>query len=124
MKSIITAGLLLGAAHGMATPALAGPFVNVEANSGFSGSEYVGSVTDIHVGYDGAIGESASFYVQGGPAVVSPDGGSTTTELSGKAGLGVDVTEALNVYGEVSFITVDGSEDSSYGTKVGVKYSF
>ena len=58
MKSIITAGLLLGAAHGMTTPTLAGPFANVEANSGFSGSEYIGSVTDIHVGYDGALGET------------------------------------------------------------------
>ena len=124
MKSVITAGLLLGAAHGLTAPVLAGPYANVEANSGFTGADYVGSVTDIHVGYEGSIGESAGFYVQGGPAIVSGDEVETTTELSGKAGIGVDVTEALNVYGEVSFITVDGGDENSYGTKVGVKYNF
>ena len=29
--------------------ALAGPYVNVEANSGFSGTDYVGTTTDAHV---------------------------------------------------------------------------
>ena len=47
MKSIIIAGLLLGAAHGAAQ---AGPYVNVEANSGFTGSDYTGTATDVHVG--------------------------------------------------------------------------
>ena len=49
MKSIIAAGFLLGCAHG----AIAGPYANIEANSGFVGSDYGGSVTDVHVGYEG-----------------------------------------------------------------------
>jgi len=36
---------------------------------------------------------------------------------------GTDITENLNLYGEVAFIT-DGSDDANYGTKVGVKYNF
>ena len=41
---------LVAAAPLMAAPALAGPYVNVEANSGFTGSDYTGTTTDLHVG--------------------------------------------------------------------------
>jgi len=105
--------------------ALAGPYVNVEANSGFTGSNYNGTTTDLHVGYEGPIGESASYYVQAGASVVSPDGGEVDTVPSGKAGLGIAVTDALGAYGEVSFQgSGDSSVDRGYGTKVGLKYSF
>ena len=114
MKSIILAGLLLGAAHGAAQ---AGPYINVEANSGFTGTDYAGTVTDVHVGFEGA-----NWYVQGGPAVLSPDGGDTDVELSGKAGGSVALGENLDAYGEVSFVT--GEDDNGYGTKVGIKYNF
>ena len=108
----------------LGSAALAGPYVNIESNAGFTGSDYDGAVTDLHVGYEGALGESAGYYVQAGPAIVSIDGEDRTTELSGKAGVGVDVTENVNLYGEVSFLTIDGSDDNAYGTKVGVKYTF
>ena len=105
--------------------ALAGPYVNVEANSGFTGSNYNGTTTDLHVGYEGPIGESASYYVQAGASVVSPDGGEVDTVPSGKAGIGVAVTDAVGVYGEVSFQgSGDAAIDRGYGTKVGLKYSF
>ena len=105
--------------------ALAGPYVNVEANSGFTGSNYNGTTTDLHVGYEGPIGESASYYVQAGASVVSPDGGEVDTVPSGKAGLGIAVTDALGAYGEVSFQgSGDSSVDRGYGTKLGLKYSF
>ena len=105
--------------------ALAGPYVNVEANAGWTGDNYTGATTDIHVGYEGAIGESgASYYVQGGPAIVAVDGEDTETRFSGKAGVGVPVTDALGVYGEVSFLTADDEDDFGLGGKLGVKYSF
>ena len=47
---------LVAAAPLMAAPALAGPYVNVEANSGFTGSDYTGTTTDAHVGYAGGAG--------------------------------------------------------------------
>ena len=40
---------LAAAAPLLAAPALAGPYVNVEANSGFTGSDYTGTTTDAHV---------------------------------------------------------------------------
>ena len=115
---------LVAAAPLMAAPALAGPYVNVEANSGWTGSNYNGTVTDAHVGYEGALGESASYYVQGGASLVSPDGGETDTVPSGKAGLGIAVTERVGAYGEVSFLTAEDDDDFGLGGKLGVKYSF
>ena len=121
IKSVFAATAALTMSAGAA---FAGPYVNVEANSGFTGSDYNGTTTDLHVGYEGALGESASYYVQGGPSVVAPDGGTTDTVFSGKAGLGLAATENLGVYGEVSFATGANGADNGYGTKVGVKYSF
>ena len=122
IKSVFAATAALSMSAGAA---LAGPYVNVEANSGWSGSNYAGTTTDAHVGYEGALGESGSWYVQGGASFVSPDGGETDTVPSGKAGLGLAVTERLGAYGEVSFIG-SGSDDidRGYGTKLGLKYSF
>ena len=113
MKSIIAAGFLLGCAQG----AIAGPYANIEANSGFYGSNYGGTATDVHVGFEGT-----NWYVQGGPALLQPDGGDGDVELSGKAGASYSVNDALSVYGEVSFIT--GDDENGYGTKVGAKYKF
>ena len=105
--------------------ALAGPYVNVETNAGWVGDNYIGATTDLHVGYEGALGDSgASYYVQGGPAIVAIDGADTETEFSGKAGLGIPVSDAVGVYGEVSFLTADDSDDLGVGGKLGVKYSF
>ena len=104
----------------MAAPAFAAPYVNVEANSGFTGSDYTGTSTDFHVGIDGAEGV-ASWYIQGGPTVVSPDGGAAETILTAKVGGGVGVSEKLSVYGEISAAFDDVN---SYGTKAGVKYAF
>ena len=104
--------------------AIAGPYANVEANSGFSGSNYAGTATDLHLGYEGSIGKSASWYAQGGAGIISIDNGPTETVPTGKVGLGVNASENLNLYGEISFAGgVDGA-DTSYGTKVGVKYNF
>jgi len=114
MKSIIIAGLLLGASHGAA---IAGPYVNVEANSGFTGSEYGSTVIDNHVGYEGS-----NWYVQAGPAIVTSNGMDPEVELSGKIGGSAPLGEDLSLYGEVSFIT--GDDRNSYGTKAGLKYTF
>ena len=122
IKSVFAAAAALSMSAGAA---LAGPYVNVEANSGWSGSDYGGTTTDLHVGYEGALGDAASYYVQGGASVVSPDGAESDTVPSGQAGLGLAVTDALGAYGEVSFIgSGDDDIDRGYGAKLGVKYSF
>ena len=103
---------LAAAAPLMAAPALAGPYVNIEANAGWTGDDYTGATTDVHVGYEGGIGDTgASYYVQAGPAIVAADGVDTETQFSGKAGLGIPVSDALGVYGEVSFLTAEDEDD-------------
>ena len=47
IKSVFAATAALSMSAGAA---LAGPYVNVEANSGFTGSDYTGTTTDAHVG--------------------------------------------------------------------------
>ncbi len=122
IKSVFAATAALSMSAGAA---LAGPYVNVETNAGWTGSEYNGAVTDLHVGYEGALGDSASYYVQGGASLVSPDGGESDTVPSGKAGLGLGLTEALGAYGEVSFLgSGDDDIDRGYGAKLGLKYNF
>ena len=123
IKSVFAATAALSMSAGAA---LAGPYVNVETNAGWTGSEYNGAATDLHVGYEGVIGETgASYYVQGGATLVSPDGGETDTVPSGKAGLGFAVTDARGAYGEVSFVgSGDEDIDRGYGAKLGLKYSF
>ena len=121
-KTVFAATAALFASAGAA---FAGPYVNVEANSGWTGSDYSGTATDLHVGYEGAIGDSASYYVQGGASVVAPDGGESDTVPSGKAGLGLSLSDALGAYGEISFVgSGDSDVDRGYGTKVGLKYNF
>ena len=121
-KSVLAAA---AAAPLMATAAFAGPYVNVEANSGWTGSNYGGTAIDTHVGYEGALGESASYYVQAGATTNLPDAGTADTVPSGKAGLGVALTDDLGAYGEVSFVGSGvAGVDRGYGTKFGLKYSF
>ena len=120
IKSVLAA---VAAAPLFAGAAMAGPYVNVEANSGFTGSDYSGTTTDAHVGYSGEAG-AVSYYVQGGPSFVAVDGADGETVLSGKAGASVAATEALSIYGEVSFATGIDDADNGYGTKIGATYSF
>ena len=123
---IKTAFAATAAAAAFAAPAaFAGPYVNVETNAGWTGSDYNGAATDLHLGYEGALGESGSYYVQGGATVLTPDSGDADAVPSGKAGLGFAVTDALGAYGEVSFVgSGDEDLDRGYGAKVGLKYSF
>ena len=124
MKLIALAALTASTA--LATPATAGVYANVESNGARVGSEYTGSVTDVHVGYEKDLGTGSSFYVQGGPAVVAEQGEDSNWRLSGKVGGNFQATDSLGVYGEVSLLTAeeDSDDDTSWGTKIGVKYNF
>ena len=112
--AIAVSGVLAGSA------ALAGPYANVENNAGYQDG-YQGSTTDIHIGYEGG-DDTYGFYVQGGPAIVSPSEGDSEFELSGKVGGSVNASDNFSVYGELSFITTE--DDPSLGTKIGAKYNF
>jgi hypothetical protein len=120
IKSVFAATAALSMSAGAA---LAGPYVNVETNAGWVGDDYSAATTDLHVGYEGDLG-AASYYVQAGPAIIAVDGEESETQFSGKAGIGVPVSDAIGVYGELSFLTADDSDNNGYGGKLGVKYNF
>ena len=103
-------------------PAMAGVYVNVESNASYTGNDYTSRTTDLHVGYEGEVGD-LGYYIQGGPALVNGDAVDGSTDFSGKLGASVAASEKLDVYGEVSFVT-DETADNAYGTKIGAKYSF
>ena len=58
-------------------------------------------------------------------AIVAADGAENSTRFSGKAGVGIPVSDALGVYG-VSFITAEDEfmDDLGVGGKLGLKYNF
>ncbi len=115
--------LILASAF-VAAPAIAGPYVNVESNASYTGSDYKSRTTDFHVGWEGG-NDSFDYYVQGGPAVVATDGtDDADTQLSGKLGANIAATDNLDFYGEVSVLTAEGDTDNDWGTKIGAKYSF
>ena len=123
MKTIALSTLALSS---FALPAMAGAYLNVEANQGWSGKDYSGALLETHVGFESDLGDSASWYIQGGPAISFPDDADQVGAASGKVGLGVSVTEKLSVYGELSAATAEGLEleGLGVGAKTGVKYKF
>jgi len=105
----------------LAAPAMAGPYVYTEIESGWTGSEYDGSAVITRLGYDAEVGDSAEVYIEVGPTVLIEDGGSADTRLAVEVGGEVALTEEVAVYGEVEMLTGNLNE---YGTKVGAIYRF
>ena len=108
--------------------AFAGPYVNVESNIGYPDGEYGSATTDLHVGYEGSLSESADIYAQIGPAFTAVDGtDGAETEISGKFGVSVAATENLGVYGELAGITDEasnGDDEIDWTAKLGAKFTF
>ena len=115
----------------LAGAAFAGPYVNVESNLSYPDGEYSAATTDVHIGYEGSVGTEGkiAYYVQGGPSLVhSETADDTETELSGKIGASVPVTESLAAYAEISGATAgeDSAGDTirNWGAKLGAKFVF
>ena len=108
--------------------AFAGPYVNVESNLTYPDGDYSSATTDLHIGYEGTLGEKADYYAQIGPSFEAVDGtDGSETEVSGKVGVSVAVADGADIYGEISGITNEDSSGDSivdFSGKVGVKYSF
>ena len=108
--------------------AFAGPYVNVESNISYPDGDYSGATTDLHIGFEGSLGEKADYYVQGGPSFIAVDGtDGSEGEFSGKVGVNVAATESIGVYGEISGVTAEDSSNEdivNWGAKAGVKFVF
>ena len=108
--------------------AFAGPYVNVESNLGYPDGEYSSATTDLHIGYEGSLSETADFYAQVGPAFVHTDStDDTESEISGKVGVSFAATENVGVYGELAGITAEatnGDDEIDWSAKIGAKFTF
>ena len=102
--------------------------MNVESNISYPDGDYSGATTDLHIGFEGALGEKADYYVQGGPSFIAVDGtDGSEGEFSGKVGVNVAATESIGVYGEISGVTAEDSSNEdivNWGAKAGVKFVF
>ena len=113
--------VLAVAAASAISPAFAGFYVNVENNASFKkDSDFQGSSTDLHIGYENS-SDRGSFYIQGGGLLTNPDGGEQSTDVSAKIGGSVNATDKTSIYGELSGVF---SDENVFGTKLGLKYSF
>ena len=118
--------LLIISTLAFAAPVAAGPYVNLEAKQKWSGEDYKSATLETHVGYENKLGDSASWYIQGGPQIRFPDDAEQVGAASGKTGMKFKVTKRLSAYGEVSAATKEGLEleGLGVGTKAGLKYKF
>ena len=110
----------------MAAPAIAGPYANVEANSGFSAGDYDSTLLEVHTGYAGDLGEDASYYIQAGPAFDFGDDADAEAKVSGKIGASVALSERVDAYGEISVLSAEDWDlsEASVGVKTGFTYTF
>ena len=111
----------------MAAPAMAGSYANVEANSSFQDGDYSATRIDTHYGWEGELGESSKYYVQGGPSFVSRDGADDLEyQVGGKVGIKTALTEDVSAYGEVKAYSAEDWDvsDLKVSVKAGVKYTF
>ena len=123
IKPLIAA---VAAAPLFAGAAFAGPYVNVESNLAYPDGDYSNGTTDLHVGYEGST-DKVSYYIQAGPAFVHTDStDDTESEISGKVGASVAVSDDLSVYGEIAGITGEKSNDDiiDWSGKIGAKFTF
>ena len=106
-------------------PAFAGPYLNVERTQAWVGDNSKGSYTDFHAGFEGPAGEDASWYIQGGASYLMPTAsqGDSTTVPSAKAGLLLEPTGPIDIYGEFTFRgSGDVEKDKTYKAEIGIKY--
>ena len=123
-KSIASVGAL--AAPFIGTAAIAGPYANVETNVLWQGGNYDGALYELHVGYEYEASEDVTLYVQAGPAVVSVSGEENETEVSGYLGVVSEVSDQVELYGELGFLTGGGdfNDELFIGLEAGATYRF
>ena len=110
IKSVI-AGAAVAVAFAAPGAALAGPYVNVEANSSFTGSDYTGTTTDAHISASGEV-RCCFLWLKSvllsSPLMVV----SRIPFCLVRFMVVLMLPEALSVYGEVSFSGgVDGADN-------------
>ena len=123
IKTAISAGILLGIAHGAFVSAQAGPYVRSEAEFKELRAVTIGkSKVQGRVGYEYENFERFTPYVEIGGGAITPDGEDAEGFLAAEAGAKLELTENLDA--KVSFENLRYDGDNNWKVKVGTKYTF
>ena len=120
-KSVLAA---LAAAPLFSSAAMAGPYVNVEANGSYPDGTYSSGNLELQIVYEGTTEGGLSWYVSGGPTVKHTETSDEfgDVELAGFIGGSKGITEKVSAYGELYGAT--NNDDFDVSGKVGARYKF
>jgi len=120
MKAIALAALALGT---MATPALAGPYVESKHEFKGTDNDYSKTVHQGRVGYETKVG-ALTPYIEAGLGVSYPDGGGQDTFKALEIGTKVKISKQFSAYGKWENIFQDSDDTRDWKVEVGTKYKF
>ena len=120
MKATVLTSLAISM---LATPALAGPYV--ESKHEFKGTDddYSKAVHQGRVGYETKLG-SLTPYIEGGLGVSVPDGGDVDSFKALEVGTKIKVTKNFSAYGKWENIFQDSDNTRDWKFEFGTKYKF
>ena len=118
MKAIALAALAMT----LATPALAGPYV--ESKHEFKGTDedYSKAVHSARIGYETKLG-ALKPYIEGGAGVSYPDAGDSTTFSVLEVGSKVKITDQFSAYGKWENLFQD-DDTRDWKVELGTKFKF
>ena len=104
--------------------AIAGPYVNIEANGSYPDGTYSSGNVEFQIGYEGQTLNGISWYISGGPTVQHTEsaGEFGDVELAAYLGGSKGITEKTSVYGEIYGAT--NNDDIDVSGKAGLRYTF
>ena len=104
--------------------AIAGPYVNIEANGSYPDGAYSSGNIEIQVGYEGLTPNGINWYASIGPKKTHTETANEfgDVEIAGYLGGGKSLTEKTSVYGEVYSAT--NNDDVDWAGKLGARYTF
>ncbi len=120
MKTIALAAL---APIVLATPALAGPYVETKHEFKGTDEDFGKQVHQIRGGYDWKVGD-AKPYIEAGPGVSIKDGSNTTEDfIALEVGSSIKVTDQLSAYGKFENI-FQNDDTRDWKVELGTKFRF
>ena len=106
----------------LATPALAGPYVETKSEFKGTDEDYSKAVHQARVGYETKIGAFKP-YIEGGFGVTSPEDGDQENFTALEVGTKVKITDKFGAYGKFENIFQE-DDTRDWKVEVGTKYKF
>tara|TARA_Y100000768_G_scaffold352274_1_gene303750 strand:- start:682 stop:1053 length:372 start_codon:yes stop_codon:yes gene_type:complete len=104
--------------------AIAGPYVNIEANGSYPDGAYSSGNIEFQVGYEATTTNGISWYASVGPTVQHTETADEfgDVEIAAYLGGSKGITEKVGVYGEIYGAT--NNDDLDLSGKAGLRYTF